>query len=142
MNITPVQLAKRVESWGKRLSPLGVAHFDILRVTLGEECPSGNSNAKASVQVHDLYDNCSFFFNTAELDRMSEDELDMTIIHEWLHVAFRDLEAAVASCEDWLPDRTFSDFEERLNHEREGLVDRLARAMFQLHTGKPARFSP
>jgi hypothetical protein len=66
----------------------------------------------------------------------------MTIIHEWLHVAFRDFEAAISACEDWLPTRTFSDFNERLEHEREGLIDRLAVTLFQLHTGKPARFSP
>lgn len=142
MKITPVQLAKRTEAWGKRLSALGVAHFDIVRVTVGTQSPSGNPDAKASVQVHDLYDNCSFFFDADELEEMEEDELDMTIIHEWMHVAFRDLEAAIAMCEDWLPERTYSDYEDRLNHEREGLIDRLSKAMYQLHTGKPARFSP
>ena len=142
MKITPIQLAKRVEAWGKRLAPLGIAHFDILRVTVGDESPSGDPDAKASVQVHDLYDNCSFFFDSDELERMDEDELDMTIIHEWLHVAFRDLEAAVAAYEEWVPSRSYGAFSSRLNHEREGLVDRLARAMFQLHSGRPARFSP
>ena len=142
MTITPIQLAKRVEAWGKRLSALGVAHFEITHITVGHESPSGSSDAKASVVVHDLYDSCSFFFDQYELDRMDENELDMTIIHEWLHVAFRDWEAAVSACEDWLPARTFEDFEGRLNHEREGLIDRLARAMFQLYSGNPARFSP
>lgn len=142
MKITPIQLAKRVEAWGKRLAPLGVAHFDILRVTIGDESPSGHQNSKAAVQVHDLYDNCAFFFDSDELDRMEADELDMTIIHEWLHVAFRDLEAAINSYEDWVPVKFQDDFEDRLNHEREGLVDRLARALFQLYSGRPARFSP
>lgn len=142
MKITPIQLAKRVEAWGKRLSALGVAHFDITRITIGDESPSGDSSAKATVQVHNFYDNCSFWFDADELDRMEEDELDMTIIHEWLHVGFRDFEAAIAASKDWLPVRTIEDFEERLNHEREGLIDRLARAMFQLYSGKPPRFSP
>ncbi len=142
MKITPVQLAKRIELWGQRLSSLGVAHWTIERVTIADESPSGNERAKASVFVHEYYDSCDFFFRSDELERMDERELDETIIHEWLHVAMRDHDELLLHFETWLPSNTWGDMNALITREREGLVMRLAKTLYEFHAGVKPRFAP
>lgn len=134
MNITPTQLAKRIEKWGNELSALGIAHWEITSVTVDAESPVGNTDAKATVYVHGYYDSCSFFFQEDELARMDARELDITIIHEWVHVAMRDHDELVDDLESWLPANVWQDIQNRFRHEREGLVMRLATAMHDLYS--------
>lgn len=144
MRITPVQLAKRIETWGKRLAPLGVAHFEIREIVLGDECPWGDSkrDANASVWTSAHYDVCRFFFSEDFVKGASAYELDQTICHEWIHVAMRDHDEAVASPEDYMSSASFGEWNDRVLHEREGLVDRLATTLVNLHLGLKPRFSP
>lgn len=132
VKITPIQLAKRVERWQNLLSPLGVGHFRITAVHLVEHAPH-NPRAKASVWCPSHYDNAEFWFTYELLESCDEQELDETIIHEWLHVAWRDMDEALEAVEKWMPDSTYEDFESVIDHEREGLIDRTARALYALH---------
>lgn len=129
MRISPVNLAKRTERWKHRLAPLGVSHFEIDSVTITDDVP-GADRAQAAVQVSRHYDSCRFFFNEEFIEECTSDELDQTIIHEWLHVAWRDLEEATSRVEDWMPPRYYDDFDERITHEMEGLIERLARTIW------------
>lgn len=132
MKITPINLAKRVERWQHRLAPLGISHFRITAVHLVEQTPGG-SHAQASVHTPDHYDNAEFWFKWDFIDNCTADELDQTIIHEWLHVAMRDLDHSIEAVETWMPDQTYADFEETVDHEREGFVERLTRTIFKFY---------
>jgi hypothetical protein len=140
MKITPIQLAKRVERWGKTLASLGVAHFEFDVAIVDEVPPDGGGNA--AVWVADDYDVLHFYFKHEYLEASTEGQLDQTIVHEWMHVAMRDHDQFIQGVESWMPPTTFEQWIEDLKHEREGLVDRLANVIVQLHGGNPARFSP
>lgn len=141
MKITPVQLAERVEAWQKRLAPLGVAHWTIEKVILCDETPSG-PNANATVNTSPTYDYCTFWFRADYVEEATADELDNTIIHEWMHVAMRDLDEAIAAAEDQLSPGFRDAWEDRVGHEREGLVDRLALSLMLAHKRRKPRFQP
>lgn len=137
-----IELARRVEAWGKRLAPLGVAHFQINHVTITDSVPGRTGGAVAGAAVSGSYDNVSFYFNCDWLEAVEEKELDETIIHEWLHVAMRDLDSVMEDVEQWMPPATYAMHDERVLHEKEGLIDRMSIALYALHTGEPVRFSP
>ncbi len=132
MKITAIQLAKRVETWQHRLGPLGVGHFRIEAVHLTDETPNGKS-ANASVWCPRHYDNAEFWFTHDFLEETDERGLDETIIHEWLHVAWRDMDEALDRVEAWMPPHAYVDFEDIVNHEREGLIERAARMIADLY---------
>ena len=127
-NTDSVKVAERFEKWQKRLAHLGVGHYRINGVHFGEETPGG-PRAEASVQVSENYDNVDFWVKWEFLENCDHYELDSTIIHEWLHVAMRDFDDALEAVESWMPKQTYEDFEQRVNHEREGLVERLSRTI-------------
>lgn len=141
MKITPVQLAKRVERWGKTLASLGVAHFEF-DVTIADEAPPEGGGGDAAVWVADDYDVLHFYFKHEYLQDCTEGQLDQTIVHEWMHVAMRDHDTMCKLVQDWMPPATYDTWLEALKHEREGLVDRLANVIVQLNGGNPARFTP
>lgn len=132
VKVTPVQLARRVEKWKERLEKLGVAHFRINAVHIVDETPGGQ-HAEASVQVSESYDNATFWFTWEFLDDCDEYALDVTIVHEWMHVAMRDWDRSLECVETWMPKATYADFEDRMGHEREKLVERMARTIVGLY---------
>ncbi len=125
---TPVQLAERVEEWQHRLALLGVGHFRITSVTIDDETPAG-PHAQASAQMSTSYDNVRMWFKHDYIEVCGERDLDETIVHEWLHVAMRDFDSAIDAVEAWMPKQTYDAFEERVDHEREGVVDRVSRTI-------------
>lgn len=131
MKLTPIQLAKRVEQWQKRLPLLGVGHVTIKCVTLCDETPGG-PQAKATVQSSTHYDEAHFWFTFDFIAECDEAELDQTIIHEWVHVAMRDLDSAIESVDEQLSPAVNEVWTDRLEHEREGLVDKIARQIYHL----------
>ena len=124
-----VKLAQRVAYWQKRLAPLGIGHWKVESVNIADETPSG-PGALATVHVANDYDVCSFWFTHKALDESTAEELDQTIIHEWMHVVMRGFDQAVEAVEDHLSFPVRAVWEDRVQHEREGLVDRLA-TLFQ-----------
>ncbi len=135
MNITPVQLAERVEEWSKRLAPLGVAHWRIVSVTVTDSLDVDTQIG--AVEVSDKYDDCYFYVREDFVENCSEDELDELIIHEWLHVAFRDLSQTLDSVETWMPAATYDDFRESRKREEEGVIDRVARTLLLFYKNAP-----
>lgn len=127
-NRDAIKLAKRVEFWQKKLPLLGIGHFQIERVITTDEMP--DEGAIAQVQPSEKYDTCSFWFYNDYVDNADPSDLDLTIIHEWIHVAMRDLDVALQPVESWMPEATYRDFAHGVDLRRETFVDRLAR---QLH---------
>lgn len=132
MNITPIQLARRVEKWRDRLGPLGLAHWRITCVAICDETPGG-PDAEATVRTSNTYDSCSFYFNSEFLEDCTEEELDETIIHEWLHVMMRDLDQAIHAIDFQLAPAAEDQWSSRIQHEREGLIDRLSRQLYRFY---------
>ncbi len=131
---TPMALVRRIEAWQQRLAHLGIGHFRIVAVHLTDETPGGRY-AKAAVQASTDYDTCEFWFALEHLEGCTERDLDETIIHEWLHVAWRDFDGVVDSVEPWMPKATYADFDDRIHHECEGLIERLARSIAAFYYG-------
>lgn len=132
--MTDAQLRKRIEAWQKRLAPLGVAHFRIDEVSITSDVP-GKLFSHAGCSVATDYDSCRFYFNRDYLDGASAAELDEVILHEWVHVAMRDLNNATDLAQEWFPSAAWRTHEEALEHAKESLVDRVARALYALHKG-------
>jgi hypothetical protein len=126
-------LAKRVEAWQKRLGPLGLQQKRIECVTLTDEVPD-NDTAVAGVQPGGNYDSVRFFFAHEFLEETDDRGLDEVILHEWLHVAMRDLDRAIDAAAYELSAGARYQWNERVHHEREALVDRLARQIYALYT--------
>lgn len=128
-----IQLAKRIEAWQRCLPQLGLRQYKIEGVTI-EEHPNGNAQAHASVIPSDYYDSAWFSFATEFVEHCYDEDdmekLDVTIIHEWLHVAFRDYYAAIALVEDQLSPPAQEMWAKALDTPHEALVERLARQIY------------
>lgn len=137
MEITEQELADRVQEWGFWLADLGVSHFRINDVSMNEDSPSDDPDAIASVITDDKYDSCEFWFSKAQVENWTEEELDETIIHEWLHVAMRDYDQAVDGMFSYyVPTNVYYESTRRLIHEREGIIERLARTLLAFYNQK------
>lgn len=135
MKIDGIELAERIERWQKVLSPLGIGHFRIESVDIADETPS-HCGANATARLYRHYDSVQFWFTHDFLDDCTEQRLDEVIIHEWLHVAWRDYEDVTDRAgEAWMSPQAAKDFSESLEHEQEGLIERHARLIYALHNG-------
>ena len=121
-----IQLAKRVEFWQKQLSGLGVGHWRIEQVSCVNEVP-GAQGSLAGVFPSGQYASATFWFQNEHIDNSTPREVDETIVHEWLHVVMRDLDAALDSVDEHLAPAVEEMWKSRVTHEREALVDMLAR---------------
>lgn len=110
---------------------LGVAHFRIGEVAIVDEC--SDPQAAAGVTISDFYDTVKFEFERDELDSADDQTLDERIIHEWLHVAWRDYDRAISALGRWLPEAGRLDYDDAINHEYEGMIERLARTLYALY---------
>lgn len=127
-----IALAERVELWQERMAALGLGHWRILRVSVVDETPGG-PHSNATVQPSFRYNTCKFWFKHEFIDNANPAEVDETIIHEWLHVLWRDFDQAVESIETQLAPAVSSVWEDRVEHEREGLIDICAQYIYSLH---------
>lgn len=135
MKITGPQLARRVERWQKVLAPLGLGHFRIEEVTVADQTPS-HCGANATARLYQHYDSVQFWFTHDFIDGSTPKRLDEVIIHEWLHVAWRDHEDVTDRAgEAWMPPAALKDFTAALEHEQEGLIERTARLIYTLYHG-------
>lgn len=128
-----VQLAKRVEAWQKRLGMLGLAQYDIDRVST-TDAPGSNEYSAACVTPSANYDRAVFEFRNDIVDWAYDNEnfeyLDQTIIHEWLHVVFQSQQNAIELVHNKLAPDVAEVWDEQLTHELERLIDRLARQIY------------
>jgi hypothetical protein len=116
------QLYDRVESWMKELSYLGLSHWRIDSLEIGD----AEGNYWASVQPNGLYDRFRIRFDEDWLKETHERELDEVIVHELLHCAMRSLDQATEEAFDYVPMGRASEWNQRVTFEREGLVNQLA----------------
>jgi hypothetical protein len=130
--VTQRQLLKRVKFWQRTLAELGISHWRIEECNIVEEPPTERQSA-ASCGLSRQYASVWFNFRREFLEEASLTKIDETIVHEWLHVALRDLDEAKDGAETWMPAATWTDFEERYTHESEGVVEAFARLIVRLH---------
>lgn len=124
-----IKLAERIELWQERLRWLGIGHWRIDAVHVVDETPGG-PHANATVRPSYHYQSCEFWFRHDYMDECTEADLDETIIHEWLHVAMRDLDRAIEAIDDQLTPAARDIWDARVDHEREGLIDAVARQIY------------
>lgn len=127
--MTKRQLATRVRYWQKRIPDLGVSHWRLESLKVDDECHGG----LAAIRKREDYDSFDMEIQTEYLRDGSLRDMDETIVHELLHLAFRDLDDTIAHAETWMPDATYQDFDGHIDHEREGLVERLARTIVRVN---------
>lgn len=131
--VEPIALAERVEAWQKRLGPLGIDHWRIEVITVGDDDEvTSRRDAIASAGVSTHYESVRFFFRGSYLEDCSLRDLDETIVHEWLHVVGRDLDFAYSELDEWFPLATWDLVLAGLNHARESEIERLARLIVSL----------
>jgi hypothetical protein len=133
--MTEAQLHKAIQRWQQRLSPLGVGHWIVRSVTVSEDHPDGRRDACASVFRSGDYDAADFWFDSQWLVRTASEEIHRAIVHEWLHVAMRDLDNAINmdTLANFVPYTLRKLQVEQVDHEREGLIERLAVLIVQLY---------
>lgn len=130
--MTPAILRDHVTFWQRKLVDLGVGHFRIKDVEIVDETTSG-PHANATTFISDNYDVVSFEFTKQFLRDEPDEEIDRTIVHEWVHVAMRDWDRIVDRLGDWMPNHMQYEMDALVDAEREGLVDRLATCLHNLH---------
>ena len=118
-----------VKRWQRRLAPLGVGHWTIKRVDIVD-----SDDFHAEARCSTVYDYVFFRFSRDWLETAEIDEIQVTIIHEWLHVAWRDYEAVELDLRKQLGPVAEDLVKSRFDHEREGLIQRIAETIFVVHS--------
>lgn len=128
------RLLNRIEFWQRKLQPLGLRQWRP-EVTYTEEVEGTRYDAVASCSTSTHYDSVWFQFQQEYVRTQPRWKLDETIIHEWLHVLFRDLDAAVGYAEDYMAPQVREMWDMQVEHERERLIESLARTIRMLYHG-------
>lgn len=132
--MTEQQLADRILYWQVILTRLGIGHWELkLSVvdSFDEVDDQDDTDTAARCIVADHRDSATFEFLR---EALSDDDLDVTIVHELLHVVWRDHDEAMRMVEGYMPAQTaLVDFKDRMEHENEKLIERLARLIVTLH---------
>jgi hypothetical protein len=121
------RLERIIKEWTRRLV---LEHVDIQ--VLWDEVPE-NPDALASVEVSDLYDHAEIRFGPDWPDHDVQ-MLNRIVVHELLHILFRDFGTAIRSVE--MTGALSSDvrliWHDRCHDAEEGLIDRLANRFVSL----------
>jgi hypothetical protein len=108
-----------VEHWQHRLD---LGHW---RITVDPSETIDDAEANAEIRIEEDTDFASIVLSGG-FATWSRDWANKVVVHELLHVAFRDLEEHVKAVKTFAPGPAFDLFIDRYNHECEGVVDRLA----------------
>lgn len=126
--MTPAQLRRIVRTWQKRLK---LEHFEI-EVSLDEE--PENPEALASCEPSDLYDYAQLRFRS-DWPTHSLDYLNRIVVHELVHVMFRDYGQAIRSvgfASGGISPDVRSMWHDRCHDAEEAIVDRVANRLVEL----------
>lgn len=123
------QLRTRVAFWQRKL---GLQHWTLRVEIVDGFDDSPDSDARCSAA--DQYDVANLDFKGAFLDAAEFEEVETTIIHELLHVMMRDFDQAIERVDDQLAKAAADLWHAQVLHEREGVVDRLSKVIFLLHS--------
>jgi hypothetical protein len=85
----------------------------------------GDPTAEASIWMSQTYDRAIMRLCDDWATR-DKDWINETLVHEFMHIHERDLKCAIESVYDQLAPAISDMYDDRVHHEREGLVDRLA----------------
>jgi hypothetical protein len=133
--LTEKKLRKRVQFWAEKMLPeLGLSSWDFdVKIVDDPEPRYEGSAAVANVSCSTHYDTAWMEFDREWVSNVDERNLDKTIIHELLHVILRDWKNVQELPEQMMPPGEYKQWEMLLNHEEEGVVERLARSIAQLY---------
>ena len=123
--MTKEQIEQRVTYWK------GVLQCEHVRVYVEIEDGTNERGAYATCIPHPHYDQMRVVFKPEQFEQVPRD-LDEVVVHELLHFLFRDYNAAAAALEDEVGEGVQSVFADRLEHEEERVVDKLARVIVAL----------
>lgn len=116
------QINSIVSDWTTRL---GLTHWVIKVTTEPPDKPWRN----AQIDVSRCYDTATIKLQTG-YEKWSREEATQTMIHELLHLHFRDLDESV-ELNEHLHNDAYDIFKSRYTHETEGIIDRLARVLVE-----------
>lgn len=122
-------LTRRVRYWQRTLDELGLTGWD-LKVKIVEQ-PDGEEDSDACVTPSSVYDTAWLEFRRDRLDELEADgrSLDKTIVHELLHIVFRDYDAVVENATRNMGMSERFAWDAMRRHEMEGVIERLARTI-------------
>lgn len=121
MNISRRELVARVEHWRERIAP----EWQLSVITERPELDDPDVNACCTAD--DDYLHAAIWVNPAYLGRTTAARLDVTIVHELVHLYFRDLRAALEPLEELVGKPTAATIRGTAMNAEERAVDRLAR---------------
>ena len=123
------QLKARVDHWR------GVLHLDHwdMNIEVVTAFDGSHDGAFARCLNEDDYDDTTLTFLDDWFRYASAADIDYAIVHEMLHVLMRDFDHAIDSIDRQLAPAVSEIWQEGVRHEREGIVDRLAKVIVALH---------
>ena len=125
--MTKQEIERRVGFWQ---AVLNCEHVRV-QVEVEDGPDPEDRNAYATCWPHPHYDQMKVVFRPRQFETAPRD-LDEVVVHELLHFLFRDFVAAARSQEDALGPVAEEQFDAWLEHEEEGLIDRLARLIVSI----------
>lgn len=137
--MTLAQLAKRISYWQDHPS---MRHLDIARWRFRlywiEDTADDDPDyvVVGHAHPHDFYTDANLGFSKERFeDEHYDHDQDRYIVHELIHVAMRDFDRSITDespLEDYLPPPVLGLWSKVVLHEREALVDALARTIVSL----------
>ena len=129
MKLTEKQLSARVGSWMESLPYLGVIHWSVHVAIV--DAPDGNDGSAACVHSMNDYDHALMEFKREFLEEHEDwPEIDKVIIHELLHMVFRDYDEAIGQVNSHLNVPVKQIWQQGVEHELEGVIQRLALQLY------------
>lgn len=129
--MTIAQLKRRVAYWQRGLPFLGIAHWTIDIDVV--ESPDGNDGSAACVHTMEDYDHASMEFKREWLTSNTPKDIDCVIIHELLHIVFRDYDNTIASIHSHLNTPVRAVWSVQIEHELEGVIQRIANTICEAY---------
>lgn len=117
--MTQKQIAARLTYWQKHMR---LTHWKI-NLIFDEDL---HDSAVASVSLADDYDRCHMQIDMEKIKDDPNINLDHIIVHELLHLQFRDLDQSYGLMREYVSPGVWNMYQEQMEHEIEGIVDRLA----------------
>lgn len=125
--MTRGEFVLRVEFWQHYLRRLGFEHWNLKYVF--EDDIDGTEAIKAKIDTYSTYENATIYVREDQLE-LPQDEIDQLIVHELLHISFRDINATwddLLDNSDGFGQQAKNAWDRRFDVALEILVDKLAR---------------
>jgi len=124
--VTKAKIEQIVRVWQSRLK------LDHWRITVDWQRPSPPGSYAEVILEGDTYDVATVRLDLRGYPKWDQRMANETIVHELVHLHERDLRFAITSAEDMVAKPAWALYWDRVTHEREGLVDRVATVLVEL----------